>query len=104
MSKGQSQLFIEKDSVRYLSQFISKCSASGIFILVDENTLQHCYPVILRHLPVHYLILIKAGEENKTVQACEIIWEKLSLENADRNSFMINLGGGMIGDVGGFAA
>src|SRR5205823_1904744 len=79
-------------------------SISKIFVLADENTKKHCYPKIKKHIPAHTAIQIKSGERNKTLRACETIWKKLTNENADRNSLLINLGGGVIGDTGGFAA
>lgn len=47
---------------------------------------------------------MQAGEVHKTLQTCETIWKKLTDSNADRNALLINLGGGVIGDLGGFAA
>jgi 3-dehydroquinate synthase len=75
-----------------------------IFVLVDDNTLHHCFPKIASHINVKAIITIKAGEENKTLSACEKIWQVLTENNADRNALLINLGGGMVCDVGGFAA
>ncbi len=73
--------------------------------MADENTFKHCYPKLKTHLPkAHTVIRIKSGEENKTIGTCETIWKKLTDANADRNSLLINLGGGVIGDMGGFAA
>ncbi len=97
-------IFIGKDSLIQLSLFLSSNSFSQIFVLVDENTREHCYPRLVSLLPTHHLIQIKSGEQNKTLDTCELIWSKLTNENADRNSLLINLGGGVIGDMGGFAA
>lgn len=77
---------------------------SQVFILVDENTLLHCYPLVKPALPEHILIQIQSGEENKTLTACTLVWDMLTKHNADRDSVLINLGGGVIGDLGGFAA
>ena len=76
-----------------------------IFILVDENTKQYCFHQIEKYLPKNtHLISIKSGEENKTIETVKLIWESLSKNGADRKSLLINLGGGVIGDMGGFAA
>ncbi|MEN8118789.1 MAG: 3-dehydroquinate synthase [Bacteroidota bacterium] len=76
-----------------------------IFILVDENTRQFCYPQVEEFLPKNIqLISIKSGEENKNIELVKNIWESLSKNGADRKSLLINLGGGVIGDMGGFAA
>jgi len=80
---------------------------STLAILVDENTKEHCLPLLLTQLPSlsNSLILeIQSGEENKNISTCSLIWEELSKHNFDRNSLLINLGGGVIGDMGGFAA
>ncbi|RLD75777.1 MAG: 3-dehydroquinate synthase [Bacteroidetes bacterium] len=75
------------------------------FILVDENTRQYCYPLLEKYLPKNtHLISIKSGEENKNIETLKLIWEALSKNGADRKSLLINLGGGVIGDMGGFAA
>lgn len=77
---------------------------SSVFLLVDENTAKHCYPKVLGLLPQHYMIQIHSGEEYKTLQTCEQVWQQLTNANADRKAVLINLGGGVIGDMGGFAA
>jgi len=80
---------------------------STLAILVDENTKEHCLPLLLTQLPSlsNLLIIeIQSGEENKNISTCSLIWEELSKHNFDRNSLLINLGGGVIGDMGGFAA
>ena len=80
---------------------------SQIAILVDEITKRDCLPIFLGANPQlnHALIIeIKSGEENKDISTCSFIWEQLTKTNFDRNSLLINLGGGVIGDMGGFAA
>ena len=78
-------------------------SYSKIAILVDENTKRDCLyklPKIEKSL----IIKIPSGEENKNISTCSVIWEKLTESQLDRNSLLINLGGGVIGDMGGFCA
>jgi len=80
---------------------------STLAILIDENTKKHCLPLLLAQLPSlsnSLIIEIQSGEENKNLSSCSLIWEELSKHNFDRNSLLINLGGGVIGDMGGFAA
>mgnify|MGYP003324163997 CR=1 FL=1 len=50
------------------------------------------------------IIEIKSGEKNKNISTCNLIWEQLTINNFDRKSLLINLGGGVIGDMGGFCA
>ena len=76
---------------------------SKVAILVDENTKRDC----LHKLPKienALVIEIKSGEEYKNISTCNFIWEQLTINNFDRNSLLINLGGGVIGDIGGFCA
>ena len=77
------------------------------FMLVDENTLQFCLPEIdmhVDHLKNAEIIEIQSGEENKNINIVIGVWESLIELGADRQSLIINLGGGVIGDMGGFIA
>ena len=88
-----------------LPQFLSNKSYSAIMVLVDQHTQKHCYPAIKALLPKeHKLIKIKAGEKHKTLETCTQIWQSMTDANLDRHALMINLGGGVIGDMGGFCA
>ena len=85
---------------------ISKLDISGyskIAILVDENTKRDCLPKIPQ-LENSIIIEIKSGEKHKNINTCNFIWKQLTAHNFDRNSLLINLGGGVISDMGGFAA
>ncbi|MFN0274777.1 MAG: 3-dehydroquinate synthase [Chitinophagales bacterium] len=77
---------------------------SSLFVLTDENTKKHCYPKIRSLLPPHQLIEIAAGEKEKNIETCKKLWSQLVELNADRKSLLLNLGGGVIGDMGGFVA
>lgn len=99
-----SRVFFEDNSFTSLSSFFTENSFSSVYVLADENTAKHCYPKILTLLPKHRVIPIQSGEENKTITTCNLIWQKLTEANADRKALLINLGGGVIGDMGGFAA
>lgn len=79
-------------------------SYSKIAVLVDENTKAHCYPHIKPLLNSHLLIEIPSGEENKNIDTCNKIWQELTDNEFDRKSLLLNLGGGVIGDMGGFCA
>ncbi|MEJ2004350.1 MAG: 3-dehydroquinate synthase [Cyclobacteriaceae bacterium] len=77
---------------------------SAWVILVDENTRKHCYPKISSFLPEHELIMIPSGENHKNLKTCESIWAEMTRMGLDRKALLLNLGGGVIGDMGGFAA
>lgn len=90
-----------------LDNFINNNSPSGIFVLVDEHTHQACLPAFLaklKHLYEMEVIEIAAGEENKQVETCSGVWSALADLGCDRNSLLINLGGGVVTDMGGFIA
>src|SRR5471030_2342373 len=90
-----------------LVKFINQGSYSRFFILTDENTGKHCLPVIRKHIdkPDNFdIIEIYAGEESKNIDFCVGVWKMLIDFSADRQSLLINLGGGVISDLGGFAA
>ncbi|VAW30628.1 3-dehydroquinate synthase [hydrothermal vent metagenome] len=80
---------------------------TDIFVLVDENTEKFCLPVLRNILPgssIRGVIKIKSGELNKNIRTASAIWEQLTHFKAERNSLLINLGGGVITDIGGFVA
>lgn len=77
---------------------------SQVFVLTDENTKTHCYPILQPYLPSHRLITIPAGEPFKTLTTCQMVWQALTRHQADRQALVINLGGGVVCDLGGFCA
>ncbi|WP_185872342.1 3-dehydroquinate synthase [Blattabacterium cuenoti] len=82
-------------------------SIKNIFILVDNNTDQYCLPILFSHidfLKKSNLIKIKSGEKEKNIYTCIQICENLEKLKATRKSIIINLGGGVITDIGGFVA
>jgi 3-dehydroquinate synthase len=90
-----------------LSAFLKKNKFSKIFILVDENSLQHCVPQLVsrvKKLAEAEIIELESGEKNKTIEVCLNVWRVLGELGADRQSLLINLGGGVITDMGGFIA
>ena len=80
---------------------------TNVFVLVDENTEKFCLPVFRDYLPdvrLAGLVKIKSGELNKNIQSASAIWQQLTQFHAERSSLLVNLGGGVITDIGGFAA
>lgn len=102
-------VFVSKDISAEINRFfkVNKGKFSKLFILVDENTLKHCYPKLVADIPTFAdaeIIEIESGEENKSIEVCVQIWSTLSEYGADRQALFINIGGGVIGDMGGFVA
>lgn len=97
----------KEDAYLKLNKYILGDTPSTIFILVDENTGNDCLPLLLEQLetkqPIE-IIEIEAGEENKNLDTCTGVWNALTELRADRKSLLINLGGGVITDLGGFVA
>ena len=77
---------------------------SAVFILCDEHTRQYCLPLMAAALPYVHIINIQSGEQHKTLATCAQIWSALTERHADRKALLVNLGGGVICDMGGFAA
>ena len=93
------------DLSKPLLDYFKANQISKIFVIVDENTKMHCLPLLsFEGMPDYQLISIQAGEHHKNITTCNEIWEKLISADADRQSIVLNLGGGVIGDMGGFCA
>lgn len=95
------------DSLTELVNFIQQGNYSRFFVLTDENTGQYCLPVLQQKIAGFDnfdIIEINAGEESKDIDFCIGVWKMLIDFGADRKSLMINLGGGVVSDLGGFAA
>ncbi|MBI1193937.1 MAG: 3-dehydroquinate synthase [Bacteroidetes bacterium] len=90
----------------HLNQHLKARTWSRVAVLVDENTEQDCWPLISEaNWPTGTERLeIPAGELYKTLSTCEGLWEAFTNLELDRHSLLVNLGGGVIGDMGGFAA
>jgi 3-dehydroquinate synthase len=100
-------IFFNEDCYAYLQQLLAEGHYSGIFILTDENTANHCLPAFLANLATQLpfeIIEIEAGEEHKNIHTCIEVWHALTDLGAERKSLMINLGGGVVTDLGGFVA
>ncbi len=101
-------IHVGNDTFLQLGKFLGHHHASSTkVILVDENTEQHCLPLIrdrVLMLKDAAVIRMKAGEENKSMATCEMIWKELTSLHADRRTLLVNLGGGVVCDIGGFAA
>lgn len=88
------------------NEFLEQRSYSKIALIVDENTERDCLPYFLENSvnQSFTIIRIPAGEQHKTIQTCQTIWQKMMEAGLERGSLTINLGGGVIGDMGGFCA
>lgn len=104
IAQSTYSIFIESKPNAVFTEWLSTQSYDQIFILCDEHTEALCYPALANLITEHTIITIPPGESFKSIHTCTAIWEELSSNLATRKSLLINLGGGVIGDMGGFAA
>src|SRR5699024_190826 len=104
---GSCEIVFEENLWPQLKSLLTEIAPSQIIVLTDENTKRDCLPIFHLKLSekIEYKhICIPAGEEYKNLSTCNKIWQALSEAGADRESLLINLGGGVICDLGGFVA
>ena len=96
-----------KPGYEQLNRYLKKAKHSKIFILVDSNTYNFCFAHFMSKIEGDHdteVIEVEPGEIHKNIETCTGIWNVLSELGADRKSLIINLGGGVITDMGGFIA
>lgn len=100
-------IYFNENCYTYLQEILQASSYSKLFILADTNTSQFCLPrflaQVITDLPIE-IIEIEAGEENKNIETCIEVWHAMTDLEADRKCLFINLGGGVVCDLGGFVA
>tara|TARA_B110000977_G_C11071659_1_gene489737 strand:- start:896 stop:1978 length:1083 start_codon:yes stop_codon:yes gene_type:complete len=102
-------VYIGKDVLQEFNSILEDFEGqySKIFIFCDENSSRYCLPHLIEHVPMligSELIEIEAGEQNKTLAICQEVWETIGESKADRKSIIVNLGGGVVCDMGGMIA
>jgi len=105
-SKVHSNIIFSQQIDVELRKIVQKYSPGKVFLLTDQTAAGYCLPLIqpvLDEFSIKY-IAIPSGEENKNIQSVGLVWDFLSNNGADRKSLLINIGGGMLTDLGGFAA
>lgn len=100
-------IMLHANSGMALENFLAEKKYSSVFVLMDDNTYADCYPVLYQDAPSlsgAELLVIEPGEANKTIAIANELWQSLTEYGADRHSLLINLGGGLVTDLGGFVA
>ena len=90
--------------MKYVQPFLK---SGGVYIFTDHNTLRFCFPLLKDNIPIlaqQPLYSIAPGEQSKDLTGLAGTWQWLMENGAGRNSLLINLGGGVVSDLGGFAA
>ena len=97
----EQKLLFTDDVNGALRRIVSKSRPAAVFVLVDENTAKFVLPRLdLEATP----ITIPAGDEHKTLDTLAVVWDALRRGGATRHALLVNLGGGMVTDLGGMAA
>lgn len=106
IERENSTIVCNERSWEYLNDLIANSNYSKIFVLVDTETKKHCFPLFLEKTSISKIetIIIPVGEIYKTIETCLFVWKELSKKGADRQSLVINVGGGVVTDLGGFVA
>jgi 3-dehydroquinate synthase len=101
-----TKIFFQQD-INSFEQWLIAQPYSQIILLADANTNGFCVPILKQQIAIFkscHLIVIPQGETNKRLEVVELIWERLIAFEANRNSLLVNVGGGVVSDMGGFAA
>jgi len=105
--KNKGAVYCNLGAWNQLNLQLNKLEPSKVFILVDSNTKTQCLSYFLDNYKYRLspeILEIPEGEINKNIHTCLTLWNQLSEKGADRNSVLINLGGGVVTDLGGFVA
>jgi 3-dehydroquinate synthase len=87
-----------------LNETLANIRFTTLFVIADEHTSKLCLPMLNLDAKEYFVIEIPSGEAYKNLETCQLIWNQLTEKKADRQALVINLGGGVIGDMGGFCA
>ena len=100
-------IYFNENGYEALNLYLKESKYSNLFIIVDSQTNELCLPKFLPYLETNLnleIVEFEAGEPNKNIETCVQIWNVLTELGADRKSLVINLGGGVVTDLGGFVA
>jgi len=105
-SKVHSNIVFSQQIDAELRKIIQTYPLGKVFLLTDQTATGFCLPFVESVLTEFQIrvLTIPSGEENKNIHSVGMVWDFLSNNGADRKSLLINLGGGMLTDLGGFAA
>ncbi len=94
------------DASKELERVLSQTDYDHLFVLTDDTTHSLCLPRLKDLLTAREatVITIPHGDTHKDVASLQLVWEQLGLKKGSRRSLLVNLGGGMVTDLGGFAA
>lgn len=100
-----NNVIFTNEAAKVLKQELRDCKPSEVFVLVDDNTRESCLDLFRdNNFLEENIISIPGGEHYKSLETVVRLWNVLSVRGARRNSVLVNLGGGLVTDIGGFAA
>lgn len=103
----KSNVIFDSTNFSKLNAFLKKNQFSKIVVIADNNTFEYCYPILAEKcvaVQSAEIIELESGEQHKTLDTCLLVWQTLSELQIDKNALIVNLGGGVITDLGGFIA
>ena len=103
---GNQEVIISEDIEKELTAAISRCVYDKLFVLVDKTTEKNCLPLVsgLEDIKKGKLIVIGSTDVHKTLETLAYVWTELGNCGGTRHSLLVIIGGGMVTDLGGFAA
>ncbi|MDN3202677.1 3-dehydroquinate synthase [Algoriphagus sediminis] len=100
-----NKILFSKNLTPEIQEITREINPSQILLICDENTHTHCLPKVGNlEIPDENVFVATPGEGNKNLKTCELIWDMMTKAKLDRKALVINLGGGVITDMGGFCA
>ena len=102
----QQRVIISDNLQQALTQAVAECPHDRLVVLVDKTTEECCLPIVSQYECMQQadIITIGATDAHKTLESLTHVWSELQRTGATRHSLMVNIGGGMVTDLGGFAA
>jgi len=107
ITSQDSTVYFNDECYLAMNKHLAANNYSKLFLIADDNTLEHCYPSFCSRIETSLeieVIQITPGEDHKNIETCSGVWNALSELNADRKCLIINIGGGVVTDLGGFVA
>ncbi len=105
---GETPVHFGSDALEPLNNLLAELpAATAVFILADAHTVQACVPALLQAVPAlaeREVVEVPAGERSKGLDTCAALWDHLAARAADRQAVLVNVGGGVVTDLGGFVA
>jgi 3-dehydroquinate synthase len=101
---GEEIIFVESNISSELQMLLGDLGYSKLVIIADDNTAEYCLPLLGKAASQAEVVTIPSGESHKVLDTCQHIWAEMTRLHIDRQALVMNLGGGVVGDMGGFCA